>query len=257
MVLRNHKHESWFIFLALVTLPVQSMQIPQECVFAPSRLGELDVSFDGSSFSVNDIPVQNYELDSVLKEVKNQDDLESLLSNAKLSVGQYDSGEYKLVAMGGLKGGDPILAWAGYVLVKATVPVAMGVARYKIKKREKKQKKALKRYQQRNGYTSKDEAYASYMNEHYGSVSENVESFAGVMDVVTSTPLDTAIEEGSSYIIDEMGNHHMVGDDDTGSMFASVMMADHTSVAAAKSSIDHVANMVFEALLKVPNPFMK
>ena len=111
---------SFFSIALLVSPCIHGLTVPTGSVHAPSRLGDLTVSYEQSEFRVNNRPVQRAFLSPELRGVR-EDSLQQLLSVGSLRVNQLDDGEYTVAAHVNGDGGGPMLAGATYWTVKTVM----------------------------------------------------------------------------------------------------------------------------------------
>lgn len=96
-------------------------ELPKESVYTRNN-DSLRVLVNKSNYYVKQnnemIRVHNYNVDPLLKKF-NKQQLQVFIKQGYINVFRFDNGSYKLTAQGRIKGGGPLLAWAGYWGTKA------------------------------------------------------------------------------------------------------------------------------------------
>jgi hypothetical protein len=130
---------SFIVSIAVVSYSVASNQalvLKPTSVFAPSRLGSVAVSHNGTQFQVSQNgvthPVMSHNMDKELRSVCASGKLPVFLKNGYVSVNQNSNNEFALASNYRLKGGGPISAGIAYWLTKTlcygTAVAAVGTA---------------------------------------------------------------------------------------------------------------------------------
>ena len=108
-------------------LESKNMHIEQKSVFAPKRLGSIELSHSKKGFKVykddEKHVIKRYYTDPIVRNMT-KEELKTFLTMGYLSVNQMDNGEFTLKANGRLNGGGPIGAAIGAFLGKAAISIA-------------------------------------------------------------------------------------------------------------------------------------
>jgi hypothetical protein len=122
--------------LLLFTSSIFSMQldlIKKEQVFAPSRLGEVELYHGEKGFHVlkddKKYVIQKYFTDPIVRDIT-KEQLNAFLESGHLSLNQMNDGEYSLKAKGRVNGGGPLFGkfmyWTTKTLCYAVLAAGVG-----------------------------------------------------------------------------------------------------------------------------------
>ena len=120
------------LFVLLFSSQLNAMLIKKgESLFVPRKLGALDVVKTDEGVEVIKASkrhkIHSYDVDPFLNKLDNEQ-LALFLQDNKMAISQLDNEDYKLKALGGLKGGGPIAGLVAGLAVRAVLYTAGAVA---------------------------------------------------------------------------------------------------------------------------------